>query len=277
MEISSVGKSYQRKWKSQARERVIKGNGNGGPTSLKRPREGQLRASPECKKMKKRRSGVSQAELNQLSLSPAKLDYLRVEGEGSFELGQGNGVDKNANLIAEFRDVLDCKLIDLGSKGHPFTWCNRQFGPLCIEEKIDRFFCNEEWRTEFHDDVATNLIHWESDYCPVMMEVRERQQSLVYERRNFNRIYCEDMWSRYEECQNIVKYEWLQWHITTEINPVLRFKTIGKRSLAQMKWWSKEEFGGRDKKLKELMRKLKRAKESNLQYENGNEIRHIER
>lgn len=173
--------------------------------------------------------------------------------------------------------MLDCKLIDLGSKGHPFTWCNRQFGPLCIEEKIDRFFCNEEWRTEFHDDVATNLIHWESDYCPVMMEVRERQRSLVYERRNFNRIYCEDMWSRYEECQNIVKYEWLQWHITTEINLVLRFKTIGKRSLAQMKWWSKEEFGGRDKKLKELMRKLKRAKESNLQYENGNEIRHIER
>lgn len=58
---------------------------------------------------------------------------------------------------------------------------------------------------------------------------------------------------------------------------MLRFKTIVKKSLAQLKCWSKEEFGCRDKKLKELMRKLKRAKESNLQYESGNEIRHIER
>ncbi|KAK9214586.1 hypothetical protein WN944_006579 [Citrus x changshan-huyou] len=93
-------KDKKKKWKSQARERVIKGNGNGGPTSLKRPREGQLRVSPECKKMKKRRSGVSQAKLNQLSLSPAKLDYLRVEGEGSFELRQGN-VTENATMDAE--------------------------------------------------------------------------------------------------------------------------------------------------------------------------------
>ena len=45
--------------------------------------------------MKKGSSGVSQAELNQLSLSPAKLDRLTVEGEGSFELGQGN-VTENA-------------------------------------------------------------------------------------------------------------------------------------------------------------------------------------
>lgn len=48
------------------------------------------------------------------------------------------GVNRNANLIAEFRDaVLDCKLIDLGSKGHPFTWCNRQFGPFCIEWRVE--------------------------------------------------------------------------------------------------------------------------------------------
>ena len=43
-------KDKKKKWKSQARERVTKGNGNGRPTSLKRPREEQLRVSPECKK-----------------------------------------------------------------------------------------------------------------------------------------------------------------------------------------------------------------------------------
>ena len=45
--------------------------------------------------MKKESLGVSQAELNQLSLPPVELDCLRVEGEGSFELGQGN-VTENA-------------------------------------------------------------------------------------------------------------------------------------------------------------------------------------
>lgn len=54
------------------------------------------------------------------------------------------------------------------------------------------------------------------------------------------------------------------------------FKTIAKSSMAQLKLWSKDEFGGREKKLKELLGKLKSAKESNLQFENGNEIKHTE-
>lgn len=47
-------KDKKKKWKSQARERVTKRNGNGRPTSLKRPGEEQLRVSPECKKNEKK-------------------------------------------------------------------------------------------------------------------------------------------------------------------------------------------------------------------------------
>lgn len=66
------------------------------------------------------------------------------------------GLDRNANVIAEFSDaVKECKLIDLESRGHPFTWSNRQLGPYCIEEKLDRFFYNQEWRAEFHVDLTT--------------------------------------------------------------------------------------------------------------------------
>lgn len=53
------------------------------------------------------------------------------------------GIDRKANVIADFRDVVrECKFSDLGSTWHPFTWSNRQFGPNLIEEKLDRFFCN---------------------------------------------------------------------------------------------------------------------------------------
>lgn len=61
-----------------------------------------------------------------------------------------------------------------------------QFGPKLIEEKLDRFLCNQEWRIEFFDDLATNLVHWESDHYQVMMEIRERQRSLGYEKKNLH-------------------------------------------------------------------------------------------
>lgn len=53
------------------------------------------------------------------------------------------GLDKSVEAIEKFREAIrDCKLVDLGSRGYPFTWSNRQFGPQLIEEKLDRFFCN---------------------------------------------------------------------------------------------------------------------------------------
>lgn len=74
-----------------------------------------------------------------------------------------------------------------------------------------------------------------------------------------------------------MKNEWHKWHTSTENSPFQTLKTIAKRSMAQLQVWSREEFGDRDKKLKELIGKLKHAKENNIQYERGNEIINIER
>lgn len=104
------------------------------------------------------------------------------------------GLDKSAEAIREFREAIrDCNLFDLGSRGYSFTWSNKQFGPQLIQEKLDRFLCNQKWRVEFYDDLATNLVHWESDHCPVLMEVKERQRSLSYERKTFTRLHNEDI------------------------------------------------------------------------------------
>ncbi|KAH9761875.1 putative reverse transcriptase/RNA-dependent DNA polymerase [Citrus sinensis] len=85
------------------------------------------------------------------------------------------------------------------------------------------------------------------------------------------------MWIPYEEYQNIVKSEWFKWNTNMETSPVQKFKTIARSSLAQLQSWSRREFGGRDKKLKELLQKLKQAKADGLQYDRGREITHIER
>ena len=44
--------------------------------------------------------------------------------------------------------------------------------------------------------------------------------------------------------------------------PVQQFQRVAKRSLAQLKIWNKEEFGGRKKKQNELIEKLKTAKQT---------------
>ena len=55
------------------------------------------------------------------------------------------------------------------------------------------------------------------------------------------------------------------------------FQNIAKRSMAKLILWSQEEFGGRDRKLKELVKRLKQAKEGGDQYEKGNEIGRTEK
>lgn len=47
--------------------------------------------------------------------------------------------------------------------------------------------------------------------------------------------------------------------------------------MAHLQLWSKEEFDGKKRKVDGLINKLKEAKKKNLKWENGNEIRKIER
>lgn len=47
--------------------------------------------------------------------------------------------------------------------------------------------------------------------------------------------------------------------------------------MAELQLWSKEEFGDREKKLKQLLKDLMAYKESNNQYVNGTEIKNVEK
>lgn len=47
--------------------------------------------------------------------------------------------------------------------------------------------------------------------------------------------------------------------------------------MVQLKWWSKEEFGGRQKKLDKLVAKLKDLRFSGRQYSNGEEIKMVKK
>lgn len=57
------------------------------------------------------------------------------------------GLYRNVRVVADFKEfVKDCKLKDVGCRRHPFTWSKGRFRPRYIEERLDRFMCNHEWR-----------------------------------------------------------------------------------------------------------------------------------
>ena len=165
----------------------------------------------------------------------------------------------------------------MGFKGHPFTWSNRRFGPQLVEERLDRFLYCKDWGGMFHEVAAEHLETWTSYHNSIMMVLKERGRNLSFKRRTFTREHYEDMWSPYEKCQKIVKHEWIESRSWNCEDHVSQFKRTAKDSLAELKMWSREEFGGREKKLGKLLEVLKNYRQSNNHYEDGNEIKLIER
>lgn len=74
-----------------------------------------------------------------------------------------------------------------------------------------------------------------------------------------------------------MRREWLEqskWDRTITLE---QFKKVAKRSLAKLKLWSRTEFGGREKKVKELINELKSIKHNFEHYMSGEKIKRLEK
>lgn len=107
--------------------------------------------------------------------------------------------------MADFRDTLDdCRLLDLGYKGHQFTWSNRQEGNDFIDERLDRFQCDLSWRTHFP---RAKVIH--IDARPILLtNVTHHQLVALHSTRRFPRFHFEEAWLGEEDCKLSVQEAW---------------------------------------------------------------------
>lgn len=98
--------------------------------------------------------------------------------------------------------LMDCGLMDLGARGYQFTWSNKQEDEGLIEERLDRFVANEDWKLHFPGAMVKNMAVSESDHVPIMLELLKMPSVGRRKARGFK---FEAMWLRQEGCKEIVE------------------------------------------------------------------------
>lgn len=80
------------------------------------------------------------------------------------------GVEQNQEAILDFRMILtDCELANLGYTGLMVTWVNKRGGMANVQERLDRYVCNEEWMGLFPYTVVEKLEYTHLDRCPILL------------------------------------------------------------------------------------------------------------
>ncbi|PRQ43461.1 putative endonuclease/exonuclease/phosphatase [Rosa chinensis] len=112
-------------------------------------------------------------------------------------------------LIDNFRSALhDCGLYDFDFTGYQFTWDNRRIGTANVKERIDRGFGNLELIQKWGGFLCHHLVTMASDHCPILIENVAPMSEGGGVGRRPRRFIFEEMWSKEEECGQIINQTW---------------------------------------------------------------------
>ncbi|XP_030453714.2 uncharacterized protein LOC115675253 [Syzygium oleosum] len=145
-----------------------------------------------------------------------------------------------------FRECLDdCALMEMDCKGCAYTWANNREGENFVKEKLDRVFCNLDWRLLFPTAEAFALVAIGSDHSPLLLD---SSIEVVQRRREFR---FEAYWNEEAECSKIIKEAWQSPFLENaglkeKLQVVTRVLTI----------WSKKKFSNSHHKIESLKKEL---------------------
>ena len=107
--------------------------------------------------------------------------------------------------MKKFRESLSrCGLFDLGFVGLRFTWCNGRFRDQRTLLRLDRMVANDEWIKIFHEAKVHHVLMSASDHCLLVLLLKKNQ----YSKRGKKRFLFEAMWTREEECKEVIEMAW---------------------------------------------------------------------
>ena len=96
-------------------------------------------------------------------------------------------------------------LLDIPYQGVNFTWSNNRSNAEAIYERIDKAFCNVEWKDKFTEAEIWNLPILLSEHSPIILQIHGAQD------KRKKRPYILDAWSlNFEEVRDIIREEWAE-------------------------------------------------------------------
>lgn len=132
------------------------------------------------------------------------------------------------------RIIADHGLIDLGFKGHPYTWNNGRVGGANIQAQQDHGFANDVWRLLFPEATIIHLAAIQSDHRPLLLKL---YKSEVFPPRPFR---FESMWTL---DQSVIDKIHEAWNTPIGGSPLHQIVCSLKNTKLALKLWNKTIFG----------------------------------
>ncbi|XP_024190144.1 uncharacterized protein LOC112194121 [Rosa chinensis] len=170
---------------------------------------------------------------------------VKVSGNG---IGDFNELvayaDKNggsyAGKFGGLRDWVQSEaMIDLGYQGANFTWSSGR-----IKERLDRGFCNTDWRLLFAEARVIHLAKTKSDHCPLLLRLQPHVQNC----RINPPFRFHSMWMQHEEYKGFVTTAWN--------NTVGNLLDKTNLLASELNTWNKDVFGNIFKKKRRLLARI---------------------
>ncbi|XP_075658762.1 uncharacterized protein LOC142628578 [Castanea sativa] len=146
------------------------------------------------------------------------------------------GVQRSQRQMDKFREVIHhCKFKDLGYYGPDFMWSNMQQGENRKYLRLDRALATPDLIDLYKDIKVHHLVESTSDHCVLLIS-----NATVQKYPNSRRFLFEAMWTKREECKDIIQEVWDE---SQELNSPIGIATRLRCCAENLSRWNKRVFG----------------------------------
>ncbi|XP_071681445.1 uncharacterized protein [Lolium perenne] len=159
--------------------------------------------------------------------------------------------------MAQFRNTLSfCNLHDLGFKGRPWTYDNKQDGRNNVKVRLDRVVACPIWTNLFPNYQVLHLTSSRSDHCPILLKLdgSNTRASNTGQRR------YEVYWEREASLAEEIRSAWNMHNKPKDLGGVAN-NLQGVMSYLQS--WSKEKIGHIPRQIENKRKQLENAYKKN--------------
>jgi len=154
-----------------------------------------------------------------------------------------SNTNRRESQMQAFRDALsDCNLSDLGFRGLPWMYDNKQEGERNVRVRLDRAVASTVWSDLFSSAQVQHLVSSRSDHCPLLKNLFVGQLQPLQRPKLRNEI----MWEREESLPETIKAAWEREGVATNLGGVTsKLQSV----MSALKVWNFEHFGSVTKEL----------------------------